>query len=203
MSIKSRCGLHQAAPPASHTLRCMPVRRTSPNRLRTSAIQNELAELGFRVADNGAYTSKTLMLQELDGKKVAFPVEAPAKADRAAIGEDNGLGRRTLSTCKETASPLTALHGLNPPKHLFRVLRRLWDGDPAAAVSKSVRILARVVLPLARGPIGIEVWLLSPPQQTAVEWTQMGSGFIHSAGSRTLADPSQAIGSGPRRSADG
>ena len=50
---------------------------------------------------------------------------------------------------------------------------------------------------------GIEVWLLSPPQQTAVERLQKGSGFMRVAGSHTLADASEAIGSERRRTADG
>lgn len=62
----------------------------------------------------------------------AVPAEAPAKAYRAAVVEENVLGKRTLSTRKETASRLTALHGLDPSKPLFRVLRRLWDVDAAA-----------------------------------------------------------------------
>ena len=58
--------------------------------------------------------------------------DASAKAYRAAIVEENVLGKRTLSTRKDTATRLTALHGLDPSKPLFRVLRRLWAVDPAA-----------------------------------------------------------------------
>jgi len=132
MRIKSRCGLHQGPPRATHTHRCMPVQRPSPHAAGTSAAQGDLAALGFRVADSGPHTGKTLMLQELEALLVAVPVEAPAKAYRAAIVQDNVLGKRTLSTRKETASRLTALHGLDSSKPLFRVLRRLWDVDSAA-----------------------------------------------------------------------
>jgi hypothetical protein len=48
------------------------------------------------------------------------------KLYRSAIVEENVLGKDTLSTHKKPASRLTALHGFDPTKPLFRVLRRLW-----------------------------------------------------------------------------
>jgi hypothetical protein len=110
----------------------MPVRRSSPKPAKPSEAHADLATLGFRVADSGPHTSKTLMLQELETLLAAVPGDAPAKAYRAAIVEENVLGKRTLSTRKETASRLSALHGLDPTKPLFRVLRRLWDVQPMA-----------------------------------------------------------------------
>jgi hypothetical protein len=108
----------------------MPARRSSPKPPKAAAAKGDLAALGFRVAESGPHTSKTLMLQELETLLAAIPADAPAKAYRAAIVEENVLGKRTLSTRKETASRLTALHGLDPSKPLFRVLRRLWAVDP-------------------------------------------------------------------------
>lgn len=110
----------------------MPSRRTSPTPLKAADAKGDLATLGLRVADSGPHTSKTLMLKELEALLAAVPADAPAKVYRAAIVEENVLGKRTVSTRKETASRLTALYGLNPTKPLFRVLRRLWDVDPAA-----------------------------------------------------------------------
>ena len=110
----------------------MPARRSAPRPPKTSEAQADLAALGFRVADSGPHTSKTLMVKELEALLAAVPAAAPAKTYRAAIVEENVLGKRTLSTRKETASRLTALHGLDPTKPLFRVLRRLWDVDSTA-----------------------------------------------------------------------
>ena len=110
----------------------MPARRSSPKPSKAADAKGELAAMGFRVADSGPHTSKTLMLQELESLLAAVPADAPAKAYRAAIVEENVLGKRTLSTRKETATRLTALHGLDPSKPLFRVLRRLWAVDPTA-----------------------------------------------------------------------
>lgn len=110
----------------------MPACRPSPKPPKDAEGSEDLIGLGFRVADSGPHTSKTLMLQELEALLAAVPADAPAKAYRAAIVEENVLGKRTLSTRKETASRLTALHGLDPTKPLFRVLRRLWEAHPAA-----------------------------------------------------------------------
>jgi hypothetical protein len=110
----------------------MPARRSSPRPPKAADANGDFVALGFRVADSGPHTSKTLMLQELEALLAVVPAEAPAKAYRAAVVEENVLGKRTLSTRKETASRLTALHGLDPSKPLFRVLRRLWDVDAAA-----------------------------------------------------------------------
>ncbi len=126
------CGLHLGPPKAAQTLRCMPARHSNPKPPKAADAKGDLAALGFRVADSGPHTSKTLMLQELEALLAAVPPDAPAKAYRVAIVEENVLGKRTLSTRKETASRLTALHGLDPSKPLFRVLRRLWAVDPAA-----------------------------------------------------------------------
>jgi hypothetical protein len=110
----------------------MPARRSSPKQPKAAEAHADLASMGFRVADSGPHTSKTLMLQEMEALLAAVPPDAPAKAYRAAIVEENVLGKRTLSTRKETASRLTALHGLDPTKPLFRVLRRLWEVEPMA-----------------------------------------------------------------------
>jgi hypothetical protein len=110
----------------------MPARRSSPKPPKAAEAHADLASLGFRVADSGPHTSKTLMLQELEALLAAVPSNAPAKAYRAAILEESVLGKRTLSTRKETTSRLSALHGLDPTKSLFRVLRRLWVVAPTA-----------------------------------------------------------------------
>jgi len=110
----------------------MPARTNAPKAPKHAATSIDLQALGFRVAQSGSHTSKTLMLQELEALLAVVPADAPAKAYRAAIVEENVLGKRTLSSRKETASRLKALHGLDPIKPLFRVLRRLWAVDPDA-----------------------------------------------------------------------
>lgn len=132
MSSPSRCGLHNGPPRAALTPRCMPAPRTRAKPPEAHEGSGELLALGFRVADTGPHTSKTLILQELETLLAAVPADPAAKAYRAAIVDENVLGKRTLSARKETASRLTALHGLDPTKPLFTVLRRPWDVDPTA-----------------------------------------------------------------------
>lgn len=110
----------------------MPARRSSSKSTIPPDPKTALGALGFRIAESGPHTSKTLMLRELESLLDAVPADAPAKTYRAAIVEENVLGKRTASTREETASRLKALHGLDPSKPLFRVLRRLWDVDPNA-----------------------------------------------------------------------
>ena len=107
-------------------------RRSNPKPATAAAAKGDLEALGFRIAQSGPHTSKTLMLQELETLLQVVAARESAKAYRVAIVEENLLAKRTLSTRKETATRLTALHGLDPSKPLFRVLRRLWDVDPDA-----------------------------------------------------------------------
>ena len=95
----------------------MPARRSSPRPPKAADANGDLAALGFRVADSGPHTSKTLMLQELETLLAVVPAEAPAKAYRAAVVEENVLGKRTLSTRKEPppgSPPCTASIPANP-----------------------------------------------------------------------------------------
>lgn len=121
-----RCGVHNSPPRAALTARCMPARRSAPKPPRTTEPHAALAALGFRVAASGPHTSKTLILQELETLLAAVPADAPAKFYRAAIVEENVLGKGTLSIRKETGPRLTGLHGFDPTKPLFRVRRRHW-----------------------------------------------------------------------------
>ena len=80
----------------------MPARRSSPTPPKPADAKGDLTALGFRVANSGPHTSKTLMLQELEALLAAVPADAPAKAYRAAIVEENVLG--PFKACKETAA---------------------------------------------------------------------------------------------------
>lgn len=131
-SLRPRSGLHPTPPRPARSFSCMPARRSSSKPPIAADPKADLVALGFRIAESGPHTSKTLMLKELEALLEAVPADASAKTYRAAIVEENVLGKRTAATRKETASRLTALHGLDQSKPLFRVLRRLWAVDPAA-----------------------------------------------------------------------
>lgn len=102
MRTKPQYGLRQGPTRAAQTFRCMPARRSRPKPAKAAEAKAHLAAQGFRVADSGQHTSKTLMLQELEALLAAVPADAPARAYRAAIVEENVLG--TLKTCEGTAA---------------------------------------------------------------------------------------------------
>ena len=109
----------------------MPASRTRPKPQQAHEDSVERLGLGFRVAASGPNTSKTLMFQELETLLAAVPVDAAAEAYKAAIVSEDVLSQHTLSTRKRTSSKLTARHGLDPTKSLFRVQWRLWGVDHA------------------------------------------------------------------------
>ena len=127
MRRQPQCDLHQGPPRAAHALRRMPARCSSAKHPEVSDDKVDLVTLGFWVADSGPHTSKTLMLQEPEILLAAIPADAPAKAYRTAIVEENVLGKRTLYAFKETAS-----------RPLFRMVRRLWDVDPVQPYQRQV-----------------------------------------------------------------
>jgi hypothetical protein len=96
----------------------------------------ELLALRLQVADSGPHASKILLLQEVETLLTVVPADAAAKAYRAAVVDENVLGKRILTARKETASQLIALHRIDPTKLLFPVLWRLWGvllREPAPA----------------------------------------------------------------------
>ena len=58
----------------------MPARTNAPKAPKRATTSVDLQALGFRVAESGPHTSKTLMLQELEALLEAVPADAPAKA---------------------------------------------------------------------------------------------------------------------------
>lgn len=69
------------------------------------------------------------MLRELSELFKFTPSSAGIPQYRAAIIDDNLLGKPTLATRKLTAQRLSELYSLDPGIPIFRVLRRLWDSD--------------------------------------------------------------------------
>lgn len=108
----------------------MPARGCITKPPKPANSNSDLAQLGFCVAESAPGTSQPLMLQGLEPLPVFARTDATAKAYRAAIVDENVLGKRNLSASKETVSRLSAVRGLNPTKPFFRVFRRLGDGKP-------------------------------------------------------------------------
>jgi hypothetical protein len=102
---------------------------------------------GLKFGERGTHTSRTMMFSELSDLLKFTPASAGAAEYRAAIIDDNLLGKRTLATRKLTAQRLSELYGLDPGVPIFRVLRRLWDADHAG------RPMLAFLVAFARDPL--------------------------------------------------
>ena len=102
---------------------------------------------GLRFGGKGTHTSRTMMLAELEELLGAFPAETPRARYRAAIVEDNVLGKATEATRRLTSQRLGELYGLDPSLRLFRAFRRAWSADQAG------RPLCALLCALARDPL--------------------------------------------------
>ncbi|WP_346796341.1 hypothetical protein R5M92_12810 [Halomonas sp. Bachu 37] len=91
-----------------------------------------LSRLGFMQRQGGVHASRTIMLNELAALFDSVPSEAPASAYRAAIREQNCLGKRSGRTRDLTARHLAELYGLDPANPIHVGLRFFWSRDKAA-----------------------------------------------------------------------
>ena len=87
---------------------------------------------GFILGGLGAHSSRTIMLTEMEWLLCAVPASSGIQTYDAAILKDNALLKRTDSTRIESFRRLRELYGLNKHLVLFRVLRDLWEYEPAA-----------------------------------------------------------------------
>lgn len=102
---------------------------------------------GFRFGPRGTQASRTIMLRELAELFAAVSPNATRDDYRAAIVEENVLGKRTYTTRLSTRQRLIEMYGLDRRLALFRVLRRLWGIDPPG------RPLLAMLCALARDPM--------------------------------------------------
>ncbi len=103
--------------------------------------------LGFRLGDKGTHSSRTMMLAELASVLNAVPPKGSRKDYADAVIEGNCLRKPTTSTRRLSLQRLSELYALDPEIPLFRVLRLLWDADPAS------RPLLAILAALARDPL--------------------------------------------------
>lgn len=102
---------------------------------------------GFRFGHRGAHSSRTMMVADLATVFAQCPVSA-ARADyRAAILDDNLLGKNTVSTRIEAFERLSALYLLDPTKAMFTGLR--WYCSQGREAQPSLALLTAI----ARDPL--------------------------------------------------
>lgn len=135
-----------------------------PTRSRGDAIA-----AGFRFGHIGTHTSRTIMLNELRAVLAAVPLNGKPDEYRAAIVEENCLGKQTVSTRRLTLQRLRELYALDPTVPVFRILRRLWDLDAQS------RPLLALLTSLARDPLLLATAdvILSLPEGAEFQRTAM------------------------------
>lgn len=103
---------------------------------------------GFRFGEKGVHNTRTAMMEDLAVLLRELPSDASKQDYRAAIIDDNTLGKRTASTRKYNAQRLAELYALDPDVTLFRILRHYWEVSDEAG-----RPLMAMLCALARDPI--------------------------------------------------
>lgn len=95
-------------------------------------VPTEALAFGFRNDPVGALTSRTIMLAELRLLLASgTPSTTPAEIDDAIV-LDNMLLKRSVSGRHRARRHLREWYALDPDVTLYRLLRCLWDADPAA-----------------------------------------------------------------------
>ena len=102
---------------------------------------------GLRFGARSVHTSRTIMLADLGELLAAVPPEAVREDYRAAIVDENVLGKATAATRRGAGQRLGELYALDPRVPVFRVLRRLWSVDAPG------RPLLAMLCALARDPL--------------------------------------------------
>ena len=95
----------------------------------------------------GPSTSQTIMVSSLQRLLAIVPSDSPPASYRAAVMDENVLGKQTVSGREWAFRQLRRFYALNPQSLLFRALRDLWDHDKAG------QPLLAMLCALARDPV--------------------------------------------------
>lgn len=106
--------------------------------LGRAAVEEGRSGFGFRTGQRGTHGSRSIMLAALRQLLDSTPADTTYAGYRAAIMEENVLGKGTASTRLWSWKKLRELYGLDPRLAVFRCFRQLWDngfeGRPLLAV---------------------------------------------------------------------
>ena len=110
-------------------------------------VPRSASTFGFRIEPTGTHLSSTLKLEELRVLLASCPLSAPENAYKAAVVEQNLLGKPTASARRITFERLRELYGLDHNLLVFRALKDLWDAD------RSAQPMIALLCSTARDPI--------------------------------------------------
>lgn len=100
---------------------------------------SRLELFGLKFSPGGAHISRTIMLAELGAALAAVPLSIGKQNYRAAILDDNVLGKSTVSTRQKSLRHLRELYGLDEATPIFKLLRKLYTIDPASLPQLAVQ----------------------------------------------------------------
>ena len=150
---------------------------------------------GFRFGNRGAHTSRTIMLAEVADLFAAVEPGAAYADYRAAVADENVLGKPTIATRRSTCQRLRELYALDPRVPIFRVLRRLWRVDvPGRPLLAMLCALARDPLLRATAPA-----VLALPVGSELVRSRFLDGIRQAVGIRSAERGSARQGSPERR----
>ena len=95
-------------------------------------VPRSAAASGLRIDPTGTHLSSTLRLEELRTLLARRPASATKDNYKAAIVDQNILGKPTASSRRITFERLRELYALDPDLLVFRALDDLWDADASA-----------------------------------------------------------------------
>ena len=105
------------------------------------------SHFGFRSGKKGVHNSRTISFDDLSTLLAHVSADATNEEYRAAIREENVLGKNTASTRRYIGQRLSQLYGLDHQITVFRVFRMYWG------LADAGRPLLALLLALARDPI--------------------------------------------------
>ena len=145
---------------------------------------------GMRVKPTGTHLSSTLKLEELRTLLAVLPAPAGEADYKAAIMDENLLGKPTATTRRITFERLRELYGLDPGLLAFRALRDVWYNDEAAQPKLAL------LCTTARDPIlrAISPFILRLPVGTPVTSHELAEEAEHQFPGKFVASSRARLG---------
>ena len=113
---------------------------SSRSSLGLPAASPALETFGFKFSSGGAHISRTMMLAELGAVLAIMPQGSGAADYRAAILQQNVLGKTTDSTRQKSLRHLRELYALDEATPIFAVLRKLYAMDAGSLPLLAVQV---------------------------------------------------------------
>lgn len=99
-----------------------------------------LEAFGFKFTAGGAHISRTMMLEELSALLARVPIGSKPVDYRAAVIQQNVLGKVTESTREKSLRHLRELYALDEATPIFGLLRKLFTWDAASLPLLAVQV---------------------------------------------------------------